>query len=92
MIESLQKLITGSDGISYFRRLPELSTYKVQVKYGTHEEEVYMKPDGEVEIRLSVFNGGNIQAYLHFVLIFSILAVILLISAKLILYVRSALR
>ncbi|RLG18028.1 hypothetical protein DRN63_02100, partial [Nanoarchaeota archaeon] len=80
------------DGTAYFRRVLKLPTYTIHVKYGSSEKRVYARPDEGVEARMDVIEFGDVRNLLNYVVIVGVVAAVLIISIKLVLYVKSALR
>ena len=88
----IKKSITGADGTAYFRRILKLPTYTIHVKYGSSEKRVYARPDESVEARMNVIEFGDVRNLLNYVVIVGVIAAVLIISIKLVLYVKSTLR
>ena len=75
-----------------FKRLLKLPTYTIHVRYGSDEKEVYARPDESLEARMNVLGFGDMETLLKYIVIAAVVAAVLIISIKLILYVKSALR
>jgi len=88
----IQKSVTGADGTAYFKKLLRLPTYTVHVRYGSDEKRIYARPDESVEARMNVIGFGDMRTILKYVVIVGVVAAALIISIKLILYVKSTLR
>ncbi|RLF92799.1 hypothetical protein DRN52_07425, partial [Thermococci archaeon] len=88
----IQKSVTGADGTAYFKRLLKLPTYTIHVRYGSDEKKIYARPDESVEARMNVIGFGDMGTILKYVVIVGVVAAVLIISIKLILYVKSTLR
>ncbi|MCD6260742.1 MAG: carboxypeptidase regulatory-like domain-containing protein [Thaumarchaeota archaeon] len=88
----IQKSVTGADGTAYFKRLLKLPTYTIHVRYGSNEKRVYARPDESLEARMNVIGFGDMGTILKYVVVVAVVAAVLIISIKLILYVKSALR
>ena len=88
----IEKSVTGADGTAYFKRLLKLPTYTIHVKYGSDEKRIYARPDESLEAKISVIGFGDTGTIFKYVVIVGVVAAVLIISIKLILYVKSALR
>lgn len=88
----LQKSVTGADGTAYFKRLLKLPTYTVHVRHRSNEERLYARPNEIVEAKMNIIQLENIRPLLQYVVAIGVIAVVVTISVKLILYVRSAIR
>ena len=88
----IQKSVTGADGTAYFKRLLKLPTYTLHVRYGSDEKRIYARPDESVETRMNVIGFGDMGTILKYIVVVGVVATVLIISIKLILYVKSALR
>jgi len=86
------KSVTGADGTAYFKRLLKLPTYTIHVKYGSDERRIYARPDESVEARMNVIGFRDMETLLKYIVIVGVVAAVLIISIKLILYVKSTLR
>ena len=88
----LQKSVTGIDGTAYFKKVLKLPIYTIHVRYGSGEAKFYARPDESVEFKINIIRFGNMQALPQYVAIVGIIATVLMISIKLISYVRSMLK
>jgi len=62
------------------------------VKYGSDERRIYARPDESVEARMNVIGFRDMETLLKYIVIVGVVAAVLIVSIKLILYVKSTLR
>ncbi|RLG16026.1 hypothetical protein DRN63_04680, partial [Nanoarchaeota archaeon] len=85
----LGKARTDANGMARFEKLVKLPIYTVHVRYGTNEVKASARPNEIVGVKSNVLQISNPQAYLKYIVVAAIIAVVVVISVKLISYVRS---